>query len=100
MLRRQAVFEGGGSLEFFQVPGLYRGREIGNFSSLRAYIEGERSEVLYFPGHLYREKAMYDDSHLASLFQVPYPIHLKFFQAPRAYKGGELGIFLSLRVFM
>ena len=44
-----------------------------------------RGELGIFPVHLYREKAIYDDSH----FQVPDPIH-----------GAKLGIFPSPRAYM
>ena len=64
--RQRAMFEEEGNLEFFQVPGLYRGREIGSFLSVRAYIEGKLG---IFPS--------------SSLYKG----------GPRAYIVGGLGIF-------
>ena len=61
---------------------------------------GGSSEFFQVPGPLYREKGIYDESHLvslsASLYLVPDPIErdkLGIFQSPSAYMGGELGIF-------
>ena len=44
VLRQQIVFEGGGSLEFSQVPRPRTKLGLVMFSSPRVYIEGERSE--------------------------------------------------------
>ena len=55
---------------------------------------------------LKREKAIYDDSNLASLgasfYYLPDPIHgvkLRIFPSPTAYMGEELGIFISPRAY-
>ena len=42
--RQQAVFEGGGSLEFFQVPDFRRKLRLGIFLNPSAYMEGQRLE--------------------------------------------------------
>ena len=56
--------------------------------SLRLYKELKPILTLsnMVPVHLYREKATYDDSHLASLFQVPdsiYGVKFGIFSSPK-----------------
>ena len=61
--------------------------------SLRVYKEEKNSEFIQVSGPLYREKAIYDDSHLTSL-------NASHFQVPEPIQGVKLGIFLRLRAYM
>ena len=56
---------GGRARNFFKSQRLYRGPES---------IWGEIMEFFQVPGPSYREKGTYNDSHLASLLEVPQPI--------------------------
>ena len=75
-IRQLALRLEGEDMEFFQVPEPIEGKE-----RLSA---------------LYREKVIYDDSNLASLFQVSEPIGRecsKIFEPQSLYRGGNLRIF-------
>jgi len=70
--------------------------------SLRARANiGGKLGIFQVPRHLYREKVIYDDSHLALLSPRAYMRgEIGIFSSPRAYMGGKLEIFPSPRVFI